>query len=205
MTRFNYEDLAARYAALTGVVRCDCIFATQLVGGQPASEEGIKAYVAHHLQLQGPEAEEAVKRILHEEVGETNVPSMEGELQEKRIYGVNALRRTELGPFLGNWMVKACFKQAASRLNIFRQNRGSKGDFSEAGQVLALGASLLESEHPERIYLLSPDGTSPAKTHWETFMGRLVLHKGLNRSHMKANCVKKGRGFHSKCASYQTE
>lgn len=179
MTSFSYEDLAKRYEELTGVVKCHCVFATDLVGGQPAHEDGIEAYVKHHLKLEGPEAEEAVKRILREEVGETDVPAAEGELQEKKVYGVNALRRTPLGPFLGNWMVKAAVKQAASRLNIFRSNRGSKGDFAEAGQVTAIGPSLLEPEHPERIYLLSPDGTAPATTRWESFMGRVSTPQGF--------------------------
>jgi hypothetical protein len=171
------------------------VFATELVGGQPAGESGVRAYVQHHLKLQGEEAEQAVARIQREEVGETDVPTVEGELQEKRVYGINALRRTELGPYLGCWMLKACTKQAASRLNIFRQNRGSKGDFAEAGQVLAIGPSLLEPEHPERIYLLSPDGTSPARTRWETFMGRVSTPQGHKSITHESEICEEGTRF----------
>ena len=195
MPAFTFSELNSRYQELTGLARCECTLATELVGGQPADESGVKAFVQHHLHLVGQDAEDAVKRIMKEELGERDIAPETGELQEKQVYGVNAVRRTELGPFLGNWMVKACFKQAASRLDIFRQLRGSKGDFSEAGQVVAVGMSLLDHDHPEQIYLLSPSGNLPAPTYWSEFMGRVSTPHGAKSIIHHSECVAPGTRF----------
>src|SRR6266700_425263 len=103
---FSMGDLRARYEARTARVIAECELATELVGGVNASESGVKAYVEHHLHLVGDEAEAAVKRIMSEELGEREVPSETGELQEKMTYGINVIRRDAFGPFLGNWMAK---------------------------------------------------------------------------------------------------
>lgn len=195
MTTFNYDELTERYQAMTGLVRCHCIFATELVGGQPAEEEGIKAFVKYHLHLEGKEAEDAVRRIQQEELGEKDVAPEEGELKEKEVYGVNAIRRTKYGPFLGDWMIKACMKQSCSRLNIFTQNKGSKGDFAEAGQVRAYGESFLEQDHPERVYILGDDGVSPAKSYWNEFMGRVSTPQGQKSIIHHSECVAAGSRF----------
>jgi len=101
--KLTYEDLTARYEELTAFVRCECVMATELVGGQPADEGGVRQFVTHHLKLTGDEAEKAVHRIMHEEVESVRPP--EGEIPEGRIYGLRAVRRTELGPYIGDWMV----------------------------------------------------------------------------------------------------
>lgn len=195
MTTFSFDELTERYQAMTGLVRCQCVFATELVGGQPAETEGIKAFVKHHLHLEGKEAEDAVRRIQQEELGEKDVAPEEGELKEKEVYGVNAIRRTEYGPWLGDWMVKACMKQSCSRLNIFTQLRGSKGDFAEAGQVRAYGPSFLEPDHPERIYVLSEDGSGPAKSYWREFMGRVSTPQGQKSIIHHSECLPPGSRF----------
>lgn len=195
MSTYTFDELAGRYQTLTGVVRCRCSFATELVGGQPASEEGLKAFVKHHLHLEGKDAEDAVKRIQQEELGEKDVAPEEGEVKEKEVYGVNAVRRTPLGPYLGDWMIKACMKQSASRLNIFTQLKGSKGDFAEAGQVRAWGESLLEPEHPERVYILAEDGVSPAKSYWNEFMGRVSTPQGQKSIIHHSECIAAGSRF----------
>lgn len=195
MTTFNFGDLNERYQEITGLARCECSLATELVGGQPADENGVRAFVQHHLHLVGEDAETAIKRILKEELGERDVAPQEGELTEKQVYGVNAVRRTQHGPFLGNWMIKACFKQAASRLDIFRQLRGTKGDFSEAGQVLAVGVSLLDPGHPEQIYMLAPNANLPAPTYWAEFMGRVSTPHGAKSIIHHSECIAPGTRF----------
>lgn len=175
--KVQLEELENRYEKMTSSLVCSCSFATQLAGGQPASPEGVRAFVSHHLKLTSTEADEAVARILAEEIGAKPVPAPEGELDERLTYGINVIRRTEHGPFLGNWMVHACLKQAASRLKIFQEFRGSKGNFAEAGRVSAVGDSLVEPDRPDRIYLIAPDG-GPAPTHFEEFKGRVQSPRG---------------------------
>src|SRR6185312_11772783 len=115
MTKYTFNDLEDRYQSLTGFVKCSCVFSTELVGGQPADEAAIRAFATHHLGITDPkELDSAVRRILKEEVGEKDVRPPEGELDEKQVYGVRVVRRTLQGPYLGNWMVKACITQAAS-------------------------------------------------------------------------------------------
>lgn len=195
MTTFNADDLNKRYQEMAALVRCDCVALTEIVGGQPADESGIKAFVEHHLHLVGKEAEDAVRRIQKEELGEKTVDPQEGELVEKQTYGLNALRRSRFGPWIGDWMIKAAFKQAGSRLDLFRQVKGSKGDFAEAGQVLASGVSLLEADHPNRIYVVSPDGTGQAETYWREFMGRVSTPQGQKSIIHHSECVAAGSRF----------
>lgn len=195
MTTYNADDLTKRYQELTAIVRCDCVSVTEIVGGQPADEKGVRAFVQHHLKLEGEEAEKATARILREELGEKDVPAPEGELQEKQVYGLYALRSTDFGPWVGDWMIKACFKQAASRLDIFRQVKGSKGDFAEAGQVLAAGGSLLEADNPNHIYLLAPDGMHPVRTNWQEFMGKVSTPQGSKSIIHHSECAPPGTRF----------
>lgn len=191
--KIQYEDLNKRYEEFTSRIICKCEAATIIAGGQPAKEDGIRAFAHHHLKLDGDEAENAVKRIMAEEIGEKPVPEAEGELAEKLTYGVNVIRRTHIGPFLGNWMVHACMKQAASRLNIFVDFRGSKGNFAEAGRVLPYGISR-RSESPSEIYLIAPDG-NPATTVWEEFKGRVSSPQGNKSIVHHTECVPPGTRF----------
>jgi hypothetical protein len=170
--KVTFEELNGVYEGITAIVRCDCEFASESVGGQPAGIEGIKGFVQHHLKLTGEEAEKAVARILSDEVGEKNKTPDDKELEEVDTYGVNVIRRTAIGPYLGNWMIKANMKLAASRLGIFVNFRGSKGDFAEAGRVQAWGCSLLDQEHPDLIFLVDENG-KPAQTEFKEFMGRV--------------------------------
>lgn len=193
--KFNAKDLEAIYQKLTGVVKVQATFVTEFVGGQPADERGVRAFVEHHLELTGDDAEKAVQRILHEEVGQEELPSETGELQPEQVYGVNALRRTERGAYIGNWMVQACIKQAASRLKIFSDLRGTKGDFSEAARVLADGFSLLDADSPDKVYMLNEDMTGPAKTYWSAFMGSVNTPKGPKSIYQHSECVASGSRF----------
>src|SRR6266851_3417693 len=65
--KVKFEDLNQRYEELTSKVICTSEMATPLAGGQPATREGIEAFVKHHLNLEGSAVEDAIRRILTEE------------------------------------------------------------------------------------------------------------------------------------------
>ncbi len=174
MATYSLEQLQNRYTDMTAVLRCECIFATDIVGGLSASEEGIRAFVKHHLKIEDPEeAEKAVRRILKEEVGERDITPELGEIEEKQVYGVNVIRRRKHGPYLKDHMIKAGLKNAATRINLFKDNWGVKGGIAEAGRAMAIGVSLVEPDHPERIYLRDESGDGPAKTYFKEFSGNV--------------------------------
>lgn len=175
--KFSTDDLNARYDDMTSSVVCSCEAATPIVGGVPADEATLRAFIRHHLKITDEvQANAAYSRMLSEELGERPVPSSDGELQEKLTYGMMKIRRTPLGPYLGNWMIHACLKTAASRLGIFKDFRGTKGNWAEAGRVLPYGISVLDSR-PDCVYLIGPDG-NPAETVFEEFKGRVQTPKG---------------------------
>lgn len=175
---FTLSDLRKRYDSFTARCVADCSFSTELVGGVPGNREGVEAFVRHHLKLEGQDAEDAVARIMRDEIGEKAVPSETGELQEKLSYGINVIRRDTYGPYLGAHMAKACLKNAASRLAIFTQKRGAKGDMSEMGSLLAAGVSALPGTSPYNIYLRTPDGSAPCETQFDTLRGRVQSPQG---------------------------
>ncbi len=182
---YHLTQLQQRYRDLTARVTAECSLSTELVGGIPGDEDGVRLFVTHHLKKTGEEAEEAVKRILKEEIGERDVPYDAGtelpapaELKEKLSYGINVIRRDSNGPFLMAHMVKACIKAAASRLGLFASKRGSKGDVAEMGQVITMGISLLDVHRPHNIYLRNPEGTGPAVTTFQRFRGRVQSPQG---------------------------
>ena len=182
---YTQEDLNKRYEGMTGMAQVEAVFVTELVGGQPAEREGVEAFVHHHLKLTGPEAEQAIARILSEEIDlskETGVEPVTDEvevreLKETLTYGLTVIRRDEHGPWLGDWMVKACLKSAASRLGLFVKVRGAKGDMAQMGRVKAINHSLLTPRYPERIHLVNESGTA-APTVFRTFRGRISGPKG---------------------------
>lgn len=193
---YTFDDLKARYEDKTASVQCFCTVATELVGGVPADEKAISAFAEHHLGLVDPEERaKAVQRILKEEVGERDITPELGEIKEKQVYGVNVVRRTEIGPWLGDWMIKACIKQAASRLGVFTEIRGSKGNFAEAGKVSAIGHSLKEPAHTERIYLTNSTPESSAHTYFKEFMGRVQSPRGAMSIIHHSECVEPGSQF----------
>ncbi len=202
---FSLADLRHRYEARTARILAECELATELVGGVNASEDGVRAYVQHHLGLTGAEADEAVARILKEEIGEREVPSETGEIQEKLTYGINVIRTDAFGPFLGNWMVKANLKAAASRIGLFSQKRGSKGDMAEMGEVRPWGASLQLADGADveqvryspmqRIHLLAKDSDTPVKTYFKEFKGSVSTPKGRQSIVNTAECAPPGSRF----------
>ena len=198
--RLEFQDLADRYNdTLTSSITASCAFVTPMAGGVPAGIDGLRLFVTHHLGITDEaEAEKATQRIMKEEIGDRAVPSAEGEIQERMTYGVNVIRRTPRGPWIGTWMVKACLKVAASRLDIFREKRGSKGDMVEAGRVSPYGISALDPpedvEGCKRIYLIGPDD-QPATTTFEEFKGRVNSPKGSVSIVHHSECVPAGTRF----------
>lgn len=187
--KLSFDDLNERYEKLTTSIRCECTLATEMVGGMPATREGLQAFITHYLKITDPtEAEEALARISKDETIDVRPP--EGELDEKLTYGVRSVRKTAFGPYLGNWMVKACMKQAASRLGLFVDTRGSKGSFAETGRVYAVGGSLKEADHPERIYL---ELSEP--TYFQEFLGRVQTPQGPTSIVHHSECIPPGSKF----------
>lgn len=178
---FTAADFSGVYDDLTATVVCKCRFISSLVGGQPAADRDLLAFIEHHLGLEGKNAEEAFRRIKTQEIGQRDTTPETGEVHEEEIYGVNVIRRAPEGPWLGDWMIKACIKAAASRAGLFTQTRGLKGDIAEGGRVRAAGHSLRDATQPMRIFIFEfADGRTPrpAITHFEKIMGRVNTPQG---------------------------
>lgn len=195
-TDFNFAKLNERYQAMTALAVVHARFSTDMVGGVPAGgttltdtpEKALAAYVKHQLHLEGDEALAAIKRIMAHEIpgGVKDITPEGGEIDEKEARPVNLIRRDEFGPWLGDWMIKACLKAAASRVGLFVQTRGSKGDMAEMGQVVAHDYSFRSAEQykeaqmpysSNRIYLVDDEG-KPAKTEFQLFRGRVNSPQG---------------------------
>ena len=193
---YTLSDLQSRYEGKTARVIAECSLATELVGGMPADRPAVESFVKYHLNITDETAAaQAVARILNEEVGERDTSAEEGELKEKLSYGINVIRRDEFGPWLGNWMVKACLKAAASRLSIFQQKRGSKGDMAEMGRLNAIGISLKRKDKPERVYLCASDSDSAASTYYQQFKGRIQSPQGGKSIVTDCECAAIGSRF----------
>ena len=177
VTKLSFSDLVSRYEELSMSVKCDCVFGTQLVGGLPADRDGLAAFVKHYLKITDPkEAEEAIARISRDELGvKTTTPPL-GEYEERESYGVRVIRRTEFGYYIANHQLKACSKQAASRIGVFVDTDRSKGAFAESSRLYAIGDSLREADHPERIYLTLPEGVT--RPEFQEFTGRVSTPTG---------------------------
>jgi len=197
VTTYTGIRLREKYESMTASIKLWCRFTSEMVGGLPASREGLLAFAEFHLGIADPaEREQAVARILKEEVGEVEVTPEAGEVEEKSVYGVNVIHKTEgVGCWIGDWKLKAAIKQGASRVGIFMKTRGSKGGMSEVGQVRAIDYSLKEEEHPERIYIVQPDSDKPAATHFEPFRGRVQSPTGAKSIVHHSEVVEAGSRF----------
>lgn len=200
VTTYTQADLDGYYEGMTNRLVAECEFTTELVGGMAADRDGIEAFCRHHLHLEGEAVEAAVTRIMDEEIGERKKAAAEdAELEEKLTYGVCIIRRDTFGPWLGNWMVKACLKAAASRLGLFVDKRGSKGDVIEMGRVHAHGISY-HSQVPQphtHIHLIEPaeDGAGGATTYFHDFRGRVSTPAGSMSIISDRECVDAGTRF----------
>ena len=176
MSSYNMKDLTAVYGAYCGSAVATCRLTREIVGGQPASDDGIRAFAKHHLKLADDQIEAAVARIKDEEIGERNTTPEAGEVKEKESYGLNVLRHSEFGPWIGDWQLKAALKQAASRVGLFVSKRGTKGDIAEMGKVSAHGISLHGPEF--QIHLIDSEIDSAARTEYQKFFGSVNTPAG---------------------------
>lgn len=199
--RYTQADLDQ----ILGRIRSKAVFTIRfllpLLGTQPATEAGMAGYIEHHLKLDpqpdadgkptNPEFIACLNRIKSEEVGERDITPEGGEVEEKKVYGVNVMRKSAAGPFLLAHMVKAALKQSASRLGFFSGKKvGAKGDMSEMGEVMAEGESLQVKERPWEIYLRK-DG-KVAKTYFDTERGSVSTAKGRMSIQYEAEHVEEG-------------
>jgi hypothetical protein len=192
--RFTYEDLEKRYSEMTASVICSCEAVTPLVGGITAGEPGVRAFIQHQLGITDPEeAQKTFERIMSEEMGERPVPSETGELQERLSYGINVIRRTNLGPYLANHMIHANLKTAMSRLGMFSEMKGTKGNVAEGGVVYPYGISKRD-HRPDCVYLMAQDGM-PASSYYEEFKGRVQSPRGSTSIIHHSECVPAGTRF----------
>jgi len=183
--KVTYEDLNKRYEEMTIRITCLCQFSTAMVGGQPADEEGLRAFIEHQLGLTGDEAEEAFKRISTDEIIEHDVTPAGGEVEEKLSYGIRALRKDSQGrPWIGDWMIKACLKQAATQVNLFMERRGSKSRVAEGGRIQAIGDSLKDQNHLEQVFI-----SLSGPTFYEKFHGRVRVGMQLKSIVHDSECV----------------
>jgi len=183
--KLTSKDLEEVYEGETRFVKAKAMFVTPLVGGVPASREGVENYVefAMNLVRDSQEFKDKVAEILKEEIGEREIKPDEGEKDEVASYGVNCIRKDKFGHFLMDFQIKANLKCAASRIGLFVADKaagrkaGAKGDMAELGRVHAIGASLRDVENKRKIYLLQNGGT-PVKTVYEKFMGKVSNASG---------------------------
>lgn len=199
---WSNQDLRKLLEKYRCVLLCTLMFRRECVGGQPATEKGLEAFVQHvfkidPMRLDGdkknpptnPEFIAAVERV-RGEIGERDLTPAQGEVEEKKVYGVNVVRQSPLGPFLLEHQIKAALKQSASRLGMFQRMPGSKGDLAELGTVMARGDSLQNPDRPWELYIRK-DGR-PAKTEFTTLRGSVQTPKGKKSIQYEAEAVEEG-------------
>ncbi len=195
--RYTYDQLQARYEEMTSKAVCLCDVSTPLVGGQSATEQALRDFIKYHLKIEDPkEAEATYQRIMKEEMGEREKDIGTGELAEKITYGINIIRRTNIGPYLGNWMIQACIKVAMSQLGMFVDMKGTKGKVSECGLVRPHGISKLD-DRIDCVYLIEPQGNNgiPATTYYDEFKGKVTGPSGSKSIMHHSEAVPPGTMF----------
>lgn len=179
MTQYSTKDLRTTFEAGTALATVNARLLNEYVGGQPADEKGLRAYVVHHLGLEGEEAEKAVKRILVEEVGEKDVTPEQGEIAEKQTYGLSVVRKDEFGPYVGDWQIKAAIKAVCTRLDLFKTagKIGLKGDVAELGEVRSFGTSI-KNGSPFHIHFIDQATGQPPKVGYLRLRGKVHTPQG---------------------------
>ena len=194
--RVTQKDLDKILEERRSGVIVHCRVVRGIAGGLPAEANALKAFIEHHLGIPpmvngqpNQDFEDAFARINDEEIGTHNVTPSAGALTEEKVYGVNVLRRSKHGPYIGAHQIHALIKQAASRMGVFVRKRGSKGDVTELGTVLAHGESQQAKSDPteahpdgrdryDEIYLRNEDGSGPAETHFDVKNGSVTTAGG---------------------------
>ena len=188
-------DLDAQLAKVRSVATVRAKFLRQFVGGQPAKEEGVRAFVQHQALISPdtPEFEAMVQRILKEEIGDKEKSPEGAELQESSTYGVNVIRHSVAGPYIAAHQIQACIKQAASRLGLFMAKRGAKGDLAELGTVRAVDSSLADESRPWEI-ALTQSGAA-AHTSFQLLSGSVSTPMGRKSIQYHAEMADEGSEF----------
>jgi hypothetical protein len=193
---YNTQQLRQRFDGICASATALCRLTREMCGGQPADKAGLEAFVRYQLKLAGEqEIAEAVERIQKEELGERDVTPEGGEIKERMTYGVCALRKSQFGPWIGDWMIKACLKAAISRLELFQKLR-CKGDVAELGLVEAVGSSL--QGEPYQVHLYQPvgdEGSIPPEVFFQKFHGSVSTPQGKKSIVTDHECVKAGAYF----------
>jgi hypothetical protein len=193
MSTYTMKDLTTVYTAYCGSAVAVCHLTREIVGGQPATDDGIRAFAKHHLKLRDDQIEAAVARIKGEEIGERDKTPVAGEVQERESYGLNVLRHSAFGPWIGDWQIKAAMKQAASRVGLFVAKRGCKGDMAEMGKVSAHGIS---SHGPDfQVHLIDAETETAARTEYQRFWGSVTTPSGKKSIETDAECCPAGSRF----------
>lgn len=201
LKRYTQADLDQILGRIRSKATFKIRFLLPLLGTQPATDKGLEAYIEHHLGIDplrdnitgkptNSDFNNTFERIKNEEIGERDLTPEAGEVEEKKVYGINVVRKSAAGPFLLAHMVKAALKQAASRCGFFEKKKGSKGDMAEIGEVVAEGESLQAKDRPWEIYLRK-DG-KPAKTYFETERGTVSTPSGKKSIQYEAEHVEEG-------------
>lgn len=172
------KEIAELADGSRSVARMTLRFLRPLAGGQPAGDKALEAFAEHHLKLVPgtQEFKDAIARIKTEEIGERDATPEVGEVQEKHVYAVNVIRRSDKGPYVLEHQVKALLKQAASRIGLFKARIGTKGDMAEMGTVAAIGESLRNPARPWEVYLRN--GSGPATTSYDKIAGSVNTPRG---------------------------
>lgn len=191
------KDMEQLYQNQTRQVTVHIRLTRELVGGQPADEKGVTAFVAHHMNItDAAKQAKQVAKILHEEIGERDIgPDKESApaLEETGVYQVCMIRRDTHGHWLGDWMFKAMLKQAGTQVGIFTRKKTTKGHLAEAGRILACGPSL--KGLPYHVYLVHDDG-KPVSTYYREFKGSVQTIKGRRSIVSHRECVADGANLH---------
>lgn len=223
MGRYTAEQFEQKFQDLTSVARMTIEFISAHVGGQPAGRDHVADFVIQHLgktdaslwehrndpntgepilgrngkpkKFLTKDGEAAVNRILEEEIRDEDATPAEGEIKERESYAVNVVRRSEFGPWIGDWMVKACFKQAFSRLGLFVSKKGSKGDVAEVGRVCAVPPSLLTSSCA-MIHLVDAEGHPLGERQFERIHGRVHTAQGAQSIVTDCEVIQPGTRAH---------
>ena len=191
-TEQEMEERLSKYRGGRVVVHAE--LAQPMVGGQPATDKGLQAFVEHHLKLtpETPEFVDALARIRREEIGERETTPETGEVKEEAVYAVNVIRRNEGGAYIAEHQLKALLKQAASRLGLFVKKRGCKGDVAELGSIRPVGGSKRSNDFA--IHLVDSEG-NPAQTSFRNLCGSVQTPMGKKSISTHAETAPEGSRF----------
>jgi len=223
MPRYTHEDFVRMLEKDREKIIIRAVFVRDHIGGVPATERGLHDFIAHQMKIDprfdikpkydrfgrlllgkptSQEFVDAFNRLSEDELEvsridedkiEKAVARPGEELVETKVYGVKCIRCDEFGPFMLDHMIKAAFKCAATRINLYTERSGSKGDVQELGTVMAHGDSLQNPERPWQIYLRK-DG-KPAVTGYTRLQGRVTTAQGSRSIQYDAETAFEGTEF----------